>query len=149
MVPAIEAKNLGNSITSEVFVMNKLGLMVSLAAAVFTLQPVAHAGAVANYGVSVSTYGAYGNLHDARNSGDNKQFIGCAVYGTTQSVYTTYVACSAGDAAGHTFYCATYGASYVLVQAALAVSQSSAVIINSDSQYHCTYIYVSNNSTNL
>jgi hypothetical protein len=82
--------------------MNKLGLMVSLAAAVFTLQPVAHAGAVSDYGVTVSTYGAYGNLHDARNSGDHKQFIGCAVYGTTQSVYTTYVACSAGDAAGHT-----------------------------------------------
>src|SRR5262245_27526291 len=89
------------------------------------LQATAFAGAVFPGPVTVSSRSAYGSLSTARNSANTKEFIGCAVYGTTQSSYTTYVACSASDAAGNTFYCSTYGPAPQLVQAALAVSASS------------------------
>ena len=120
------------------------------AAAVFgaglVLQATAIAGAVFSVPVTVSSRVAYGSLKTARDSANNREFIGCQVYGTTQSAATTYVACSASDAAGNTLYCATYGAAPQLVQAALAISATSYVIINSDASSNCTYIYVSNNS---
>jgi hypothetical protein len=130
--------------------MKKLAIAMSLAAGL-VLQPIAFAGTASVYGVTVSQYGANGPVKAARNSANNQEFIGCAVYGTipAQSSYTTYVACSARDASGKSFYCATYGAAYQLVQAALAVSESSSIIINADSSYHCTYIYVANYSMNL
>jgi hypothetical protein len=128
--------------------MNKFAIAISLTAGL-SLQPVAFAGTSSVYGITVGQYAAYGPVKAARNSNNDQEFIGCAVYGTTQSTYTTYVACSARDAAGNAFYCAKYGASYQLVQAALAISESSSIIINSDSSYECTYIYVNNNSVNL
>jgi len=110
------------------------------------LQAPAFAGAVFSAPVTVNSRSAYGSLKTARNSANTKEYIGCAVYGTTLNSYTTYVACSASDAAGNTFYCATYGPAAQLVQAALAVSESSFAIVQSDASANCTYIYVQNNS---
>ena len=113
------------------------------------LQATAFAGAVFQpVPVTVSSRVAYGSLKTARESANNKEFIGCSVYGATpaQAAQTTYVACSASDAAGNTLYCATYGAAPQLVQAALAISAKSFVIINSDASSNCTYIFVTNNS---
>src|SRR6266700_7096327 len=85
----------------------------------------------------------------ARQSADDKQFIGCAAYGATSSSAPTYVACSASDASGTAVYCATYNPSYYVWLSAMAVNEVSSIIFNVDANYNCTYIYVSNNSTNL
>jgi hypothetical protein len=130
--------------------MNKLA-MVGLLAAGLALQATAsHAGT--NYADNIvvsGQYAAYGALRAARNSADNNQFIGCAVFGNTTSSTTTYVACSARDANGNSFYCSKYNPSYVLVQAAMAISASSSLIVQGDGAGTCTYIYVSNHSVNL
>lgn len=128
--------------------MNKFAVTISLVAGL-ALQAAAIAGTSSVYPISVSQYGANGQVKSARQSNNNQEFIGCAVYGTTQSSYTTYVACSARDASGRSFYCSKYGAAPQLVQAALAISESSSIIINSDASYNCTYIYVQNHSVNL
>jgi len=125
--------------------MKKLA-MVAVVSAGLVVQATSFAGAVFSAPVVVGTRIAYGSVKAARNSANTKEFIGCAAYGATQVAQTTYVACSASDAAGNTFYCATYGAAPQLVQAALSVSGSSSIIVNSDASNNCTYIYVANNS---
>jgi hypothetical protein len=128
--------------------MNKFATAVVLTAGL-AMQATALAGTASVYPVSVSQYGANGAVKSARQSANGNEFIGCAVFGNTSSTATTYVACSARDASGRTFYCSKYNAAYQLVQAALAVSESSSIIINANASYECTYIYVMNHSTNL
>jgi hypothetical protein len=128
--------------------MNKLAIIGLSVAAALAVQS-ANAGLHYSGSITASRYGAYGQVRAARQSGDDNQFIGCAAYGTTNSSATTYVACSASDAAGNTSYCATYGPSFYVWQAAMAVNEASSIIFNVDANYNCTYIYVSNNSTNL
>ena len=123
--------------------MNKLAIGLSLAAAL-AIQS-ANAGLHYNTPIVVGSGGAYGSVHTARTSSDNKQFIGCAAYGAVNSS-STYVSCSASDSAGHSLYCATYNPSYYVWQAAMAVNGSSDIIFNVDSHYNCTYIYVGNSS---
>ena len=129
--------------------MKKFTVAVSLAAGLLLQSTVTYSGTRFSDPIVVSTNVAYGGLRAARQSSNTNEYIGCAVYGTTQSSYTTYVACSARNAAGKTFACSKYSPSYVLVQAALAVSGSSSVIINSDSAGNCTYIYGNNSSVNM
>jgi hypothetical protein len=127
--------------------MNKIAIGLTLAAAL----AVQSANAGLHYSVPIVVGGksvAYGSVNTARHSADNNQFIGCAAYGATSSS-STYVACSAQDAAGHSLYCATYNPSYYVWQAAMAVNQSSDIIFNVDANYNCTYIYVSNSSVFL
>ena len=126
--------------------MNKLAIGLSLAAALAVQA--ANAGLHYSTPIYVGTGGAYGAVHSARTSLDHNQFIGCAAYGAVNSA-STYVACSAQDSAGHSLYCATYNPSFYVWQAAMAVNDASTIIFNVDSSYHCTYIYVSNSSTNL
>ena len=126
--------------------MNKLAIGLSLAAALAVQS--ANAGYHYSAPIIVGTGGAYGSVHTARTSSDNNQFIGCAAYGAVNSA-STYVACSARDSAGHSLYCATYNPSFYVWQAAMSVNQASNIIFNVDSSYNCTYIYVSNSSTNL
>lgn len=129
--------------------MNKFAIAVSLAAGLALQSTASYSGTRYSDPITVSTHVAYGSVHAARYSANNNEFIGCAVYGATSSTQTTYVACSARNAAGATFYCSKYNPAYQLVQAALAVSESSTVIMNSDASYNCTYIYVNNSSVNL
>jgi hypothetical protein len=126
--------------------MNKLAIGLSLAAALAVQS--ASAGLHYSVPIAVGTSGAYGSVYTARHSGDQKQFIGCAAYGATGSS-STYVACSAQDASGHSLYCATYNPSFYVWQAAMSVNEGSEIIFNVDSSYNCTYIYVSNSSVNL
>jgi hypothetical protein len=132
--------------TRRSFVMNKLAIGLSLFAALAVQS--ANAGLHYPVPIVVSNPVAYGSVHSARYSSDNRQFIGCAAYGSTSSS-TTYVACSAQDASGHSLYCATYNPSYYVWQAAMHVNDSSEIIFNVDSNYNCTYIYISNSSANL
>ena len=127
--------------------MNKLATGLSLAAALTVVQS-ANAGLHYSSPITVSGLGAYGQVHAARTSGDNKQFIGCAAYGAVNT-NSTYVACSASDAAGHTLYCSTYNPNYYVWQAAMSVTEASSIIINADSHGNCIYVYVQNGSTNL
>jgi hypothetical protein len=126
--------------------VNKLAIGLSLAAALAVQS--ANAGLHSSYGITVSGTVAYGQVRGARNSTDNKQFIGCAAYGAVNT-YSTYVACSASDANGHVLYCSTYNPNYYVWQAAMSVTSMSSIIFNADSSGHCIYVYVSNNSTNL
>jgi hypothetical protein len=126
--------------------MNKLAIGLSLAAAL----AVQSANAGVNYSdpIYVGDGAAFGSLHAARNSGDNNQTISCSAYGSTNTA-STYVACSAQDASGKGLYCATYNPSFYVWQAAMAVSESSFIIFDVDSNGNCTYIYVQNGSANL
>ena len=126
--------------------MNKLAIGLSLAAALAVQS--ANAGLHYSQGITVSGTVAYGQVRGARFSTDSKQFIGCAAYGAVNT-NSTYVACSASDAAGHTLYCSTYNPSFYVWQAAMAVNGTSTIIINADSHGNCIYVYVSNSSTNL
>jgi len=126
--------------------MNKLA--IGLASVAALAVQAANAGYHYSTPITVGTGGAYGGVHSARTSGDSNQFIGCAAYGAVNSS-STYVACSARDSAGHSLYCATYNPSFYVWQAAMSVNQASIIIFNVDSSYNCTYIYVSNSSTNL
>jgi len=126
--------------------MSKLAIALSLAAAL-AIQS-ANAGLHYSMPVTVGTGVAYGAVHAARHSVDNNQFIGCAAFGSTYSS-SSYVACSARDAAGHSLYCATYNPSYYVWQAAMHVNESSEIIFNVDSSYNCTYVYIGNSSVNL
>ena len=131
--------------------MNRLGIGLSLAAALAVQSANAglHYSSPITVGVNPDhSGGAYGGVHAARTSSDDKQFIGCAAYGAV-STYSTYVACSASDAAGHSLYCSTYNPNYYVWQAAQSVNQASSIIFNADSHGNCTYIYVQNGSTNL
>jgi hypothetical protein len=128
--------------------MNKFAIALSLAGALM-LHSAAQAGAQSTVNVSVTSYSAIGSLHTARTSADSNQSIGCAVYGTTQSSSITYVACSATDSAGNSFYCGQYSPPAQMVQAVLAINESSVLIINSDSSYHCSYIYAYEGSSYL
>lgn len=108
---------------------------------------IAGAGAYFTNPVYIGNNIAYGSMRAARFSTNNREHIGCNVYGATnQGTATTYVSCSAVNANGVGWGCSTYSPAPQLVQAALAVSASSYVIVQSDSNYNCTYIYVSNNS---
>jgi hypothetical protein len=126
--------------------MNKIATGLCLAGALAVQS--AYAGYHFSSPVTASQYGAYGSVVSARNAGDNQQFIGCAAYGAV-STSSTYVACSARDAAGHTSYCATYNPNYYVWQSAMGINHTSFIIFNSDSKGNCTYIYHSNSSTNL
>jgi hypothetical protein len=126
--------------------MNKLAIGLSLAAALAVQS--ANAGLHFSVPIVVGSSVAYGSVYTARHSVDQKQFIGCAAYGATSSS-STYVACSAQDASGHSLYCATYNPSFYVWQAAMAVNEGSEIIFNTDSSYNCTYIYISNSSVNL
>ena len=126
--------------------MNKLTAGVLLAA--LLAAQAANAGLHYSSPITVSGTVAYGQVHAARFSSDSKQFIGCSAYGAVNT-YSTYVACSASDAAGHTLYCSTYNPNYYVWQAAMSVNEGSSIIINADSHGNCIYVYVSNSSTNL
>ena len=126
--------------------MNKVALGLSLAA-ILAVQS-ANAGLHYSSSITVSGTVAYGQVRAARFSGDSKQFIGCAAYGAV-STYSTYVACSASDSAGHVLYCSTYNPNFYVWQAAQSVNEASTIIINADTHGNCTYVYVSNSSTNL
>jgi hypothetical protein len=128
--------------------MNKLAIIGLSIAAALAVQS-ADAGSHYSGSITASRYGAYGQVRAARQSADDKQFIGCAAYGANNSSAPTYVACSASDASGTAVYCATYNPSYYVWQAAMNVNEASSIIFNVDANYNCTYIYVSNNSTNL
>jgi hypothetical protein len=97
----------------------------------------------------VGTGIAYGAVQTARYSANTKEYIGCAVMGNITSPQTTYVYCGASDANGKSFGCSTYNPSYVLLQAALAVSQTSNIIFQGNASGQCTYIYAANFSSNL
>ena len=126
--------------------MNKLAIGLALAATLAVQA--ANAGYHYSTPITVGTGGAYGAVRSARTSSDSKQFIGCAAFGAVNST-STYVACSAEDSAGHSLYCATYNPSFYVWEAAMSVNEASMIIFNVDSSYNCTYIYVSNSSTNL
>src|SRR6516162_3526481 len=126
--------------------MKELPIIASVVATLAV--QVANAGYHYSTPITGGTGGAYGGVHSARTSSDSNQFIGCAAYGAVNSS-STYVACSARDSAGHSLYCATYNPSFYVWQAAMSVNQASIIIFNVDSSYNCTYIYVSNSSTNL
>jgi hypothetical protein len=126
--------------------VNKLAIGLSLAAAMAVQS--ANAGLHYSSPITVSGTAAWGQVRTARFSTDSKQFIGCAAYGAVNSS-STYVACSASDAAGHTLYCSTYNPNYYVWQAAMSVNGTSSIIFNSDSHGNCIYVYVSNSSTNL
>ena len=126
--------------------MKKLVVAIAATAGI-ALQSVAFAGAVFSVPVTVGTNIAYGSLKYVRYSGNTRESFSCGLYGATnQGSATTYVSCSAVDAAGRSFGCSTYSPSPQLVQAALAISDSSYVIAQSDANYNCTYIYVNNSS---
>jgi hypothetical protein len=126
--------------------VNKFAIGLFLVGAVAVQS--ANAGYNYETPVNASQYGAFGGVHSARVSGDSEQFIGCAAYGAVNTA-STYVACSARDAAGHSSYCATYNPNYDVWQSAMGINGSSFIIFNSDSNGNCTYIYHSNSSTNL
>jgi hypothetical protein len=129
--------------------MNKFAIAASLAAAIILPSAPSYSGTRYADPITVSQYVAYGAVRAARFSANTNEFIGCAVMGNTTSSTPTYVACSARNAAGRSFYCTKYNPSYVLIQAAMAVSEASTIIVNADSNYNCTYIYVNNSSVNL
>jgi len=122
--------------------------ILSAAASSFALQP-AFAGEVTSNPVTVGSGYAYGSLHSARTSSDSKQFIGCSVFGIVGTPTTSYVACSATNAAGAVFNCATSNPSTALFQSALAVNAATYVFMESNSSGNCVYIYVQNASSNL
>ena len=125
--------------------MKKLFCVLVLAGAV-ALQSVAFAGAVSTFSVYVAPgQAAYGALKTARNSANTTEWIGCSAFGATGGT-ATYVSCSAVDAAGNYFYCSTYNAAPQMVQAALAVTATSYLLINADANYNCSYILVGNYS---
>jgi hypothetical protein len=126
--------------------VNKIAIGLSLAAALAVQS--ANAGYHYSSPITVSGTVAYGQVRAARASSDSKQFIGCAAYGAVNT-YSTYVACSASDAAGHTLYCSTYNPNYYVWQAAMSVNQASTIIINADTHGNCIYVYVQNGSQNL
>jgi hypothetical protein len=125
--------------------MKRIAIAAVLATAV-AMQTTASAGASFSAPVVIGTNIAHGSLRSARVSGNTREYIGCGVYGATNLAATTYVMCSAMNAAGASWSCSTYAPSAQLVQAALAVSAGSYVIAQSDSAFNCTYIYVNNNS---
>jgi hypothetical protein len=125
--------------------MKRIAVAAVLAATI-AMQTTALAGASFSAPVYIGTNIAYGSLRSARVSGNTREYIGCGVYGATNQPSTTYVMCSAVNAAGTGWSCSTYAPSAQLVQAALAVSAGSYVIAQSDGGYNCTYIYVNNNS---
>lgn len=127
----------------------KTKLAIAAFAAAAAIGSTAFAGAHYANPVYVATGIAYGQLHAARFSSNTKEFIGCAVMGNTTSTTTTYVSCSASDASGKSVYCSKYNPSYQLIQAAQAANEASYIIFNLNSNYECTYVYVSNNSSNL
>lgn len=108
---------------------------------------IAGAGAYFTVPVYVGSNIAYGSVKAARYSANTRENIGCNVYGATnQGGATTYVSCVATSANGASWSCSTYAPAPQLVQAALAISDSSYVIAQSDANYNCTYIFVGNNS---
>lgn len=125
--------------------MKRIAVAAVLATTI-AMQTTALAGASFSAPVVVGNNIAYGSLRSARVSANTREYIGCAVYGATNQTATTYVTCSAANAAGTSWYCSTYAPSAQLVQAALAISATSVVIAQSDSASNCTYIYVQNSS---
>ena len=125
--------------------MKRIAIAAALATTI-AMQTTAFAGASFSAPVIIGTNIAYGSLRSARISGNTREYLGCAVYGATNQAATTYVMCSAINAAGVSWACSTYAPSAQLVQAALAISAGSFVIAQSDSAANCTYIYVNNNS---
>jgi hypothetical protein len=121
-------------------------VVAAVLATTFAMQTTAFAGASFSAPVYIGTNIAYGSLRSARVSGNTREYIGCGVYGATNQPATTYVMCSAVNAAGASWSCSTYAPSAQLVQAALAVSAGSYLIAQSDGAYNCTYIHVNNNS---
>ena len=118
-----------------------------MAAALAVVQS-ANAGLHYSSPITVSGTVAYGQVHAARTSSDNKQFIGCAAYGAVNT-NSTYVACSARMLPVTRSYCSTYNPNYYVWQAAMSVTEASSIIINADSHGNCIYVYVQNASTNL
>jgi len=131
--------------------MNKFAIAVAGALiGGLALQSVATAGATFAQPITVGTNIGYGSMKSARFSANTKEFIGCGVYGAiNQGASTTYVTCSATDAAGRYVGCSTYAPAPQLVQAALAISATSQIIFQKDGASNCTYIYVNNNSANM
>jgi hypothetical protein len=151
-LPAVRGVTLARSRILLLTQLQELRIMKKLLAGVvlagtLALQSVAFAGASFPVPVTIGTNIAYGALKTARTSANASEHIGCAVYGTTYAGNApTYVSCSAASASGQYFSCSTYGPAAQMVQAALAISAGSYVIIQSDASYNCVYIYVNNNS---
>jgi len=132
--------------------MKKLTIVLSIATA-FALQSVAFAGPHFNAFVSVSkgstSSSAYGSLSSARYySSDSQQYIGCS--SAADLVSSIYISCTARDAQGNYLYCYSNNADGQARQAVASVNNTSSVYFQvNNSTGKCTYISVSNLSSNL
>jgi hypothetical protein len=136
----------------EVFIMKSLAIVAAVAGGLL-LQSAAFAGYNANVPVVVGSTYAYGGLHDARNSADTKQYIGCYVgayvSSYTQTYTTNYVTCTASDSKGNYYYCYSNNAPYTWVQLAAGLNQASYIYFYGDAQHHCLSIDPQNASSYL
>ena len=80
-------------------------VVAAVLATTFAMQTTAFAGASFSAPVYIGTNIAYGSLRSARVSGNTREYIGCGVYGATNQPATTYVMCSAVNAAGASWSC--------------------------------------------
>jgi hypothetical protein len=129
--------------------MKKLALIASIAAG---LVSVAQAGMHSTIPVSVykgtSASSAGGSVQSARYyTSDSNQYIGCS--SSSDTVSSTYIACSARDSAGNYLYCYTSSSNSAARDAVAAVNTTSYIYFAVDSAGKCTYITVSNNSAYL
>ena len=92
---------------------------------------------------------AYGGLTDARNSSDNKQYIGCYLGLTLNSSggqTSDYVSCSGQSASGVYYYCYVQYPSLQLTNMVAGLNHASYLFFYGDSAHHCLSISVQNAS---
>ncbi|HEY6922627.1 MAG TPA: hypothetical protein VI653_04100 [Steroidobacteraceae bacterium] len=127
--------------------MRKLAIITGLAAALL-LQSLANAGThltnpVSIYSATSGGGSAIGSVATARYyTSDTSQYIGCS--SSSDTISSTYISCSARDAAGHYLYCYSSSASAAARDAVASVNTTSYVYFVANSSGQCTYITVGN-----
>lgn len=127
--------------------MKRLAIATVLASGLL-LQTLAYAGAhftdpVSIYNATAGGGSAIGSISTARYyTSDTSQYIGCSA--SSDTISSTYIACSARDASGHYLYCYSSSATQAARDAVAAVNTTSYVYFVANSSGQCTYITVGN-----
>lgn len=129
-----------------------LNLAIALFATL-TLSQVASAGKKYDSEVYVSSGSASGSFHDARNSSDNTQYIGCQVQTSTYGSFNKTITCTANNRNGEFFYCfidnrGNETAFDRAVEAMRMINDSSWIHVAREG-YYCKYFSVVNSSVYL
>ena len=126
--------------------------ILAAAAAGLVLQSAAFAGLNSSFPVVVGSDYAYGGLTDARNSSDNKQYIGCyngLGFSSSGSETSDYVSCWGQSSSGAYYYCYVQYPSLQLVSLVSGLNHASYLYIYGDSAHHCLSVTIENISNAL